>query len=263
MMLAKANYHSNEANLHYMSKSLFDSFLSCEAATIGRLAGEWVDEQTNAMLVGSYVHSWCEGKQSEFIAENPCMFTQKRTLRSEFQQADQMIETLKNDPFIMHTLTGEKEVIMTAEIDGIPWKGLFDIYVPGKRIVDLKTTKSIRELQWSAEHGGKVTFIEQYNYFRQVAIYLEIERINTGRPEGDWLDFYMVAVSKEKCPDKEVINLSDPDRIAVELAGIKAMMPRIKAVKDGRVEPFSCHVCDYCRSTKRITRAIDYRELMP
>ena len=261
MKLTRENYHSTAAGLHYCSKSQHDSFNSCEAATIAALAGEWVQEQTEAMLVGSYVHSWCERKQSEFIAENPCMFTQKGTLKADFKLADKMIETLEADPFVMHTLDGEKEVIQTAEIDGIPFKSMFDVYVPGKRIVDLKTTKSIRELQWSQEHGGKVTFIEQYNYFKQVAIYLEVERINAGRPEGDWLDFYMVAVSKEKVPDKEVINLTDHDRVGVELAKIKADFPRIKAVKSGRVEPIGCGCCDYCRSVKRITRAIDYREL--
>ena len=261
MILTRANYHSVEANQIYCSKSQHDGFNTCEAATIGRLAGEWVDDKPIAFLVGSYVHAWCEGTLSDFIAEHPECFKRDGSLKSEFKQAEEMIRTLEADPFVMHTLDGEKEVIQTAEIDGIPFKSMFDVYVPGKRIVDLKTTKSIRELQWSAEHGGKVTFIEQYNYFKQVAIYLEVERINAGRPEGDWLDFYMVAVSKEKVPDKEVINLTDHDRVGVELAKIKADFPRIKAVKSGRVEPIGCGCCDYCRSVKRITRAIDYREL--
>lgn len=229
------------------------------------LRGEWEEPKTEALLVGSYVHAWCEGKQEQFKAENPAMFSSrgatKGQLKSEFILADEMIRTLQADPFIMHVLQGQKEVIQTAEIGGIQWKGMFDVYVPNKRIVDLKTTKSIRDLQWSAEHGGRVTFIEQYHYFRQVAIYLEIERINAGRPEGDWLEFYMVAVSKENVPDKEVINLTDHERVGVELAKIKVDLSRITAVKSGRVPPVGCGCCDYCRSVKVITRAIDYREL--
>lgn len=261
MILTRHNYHSNEANNAYLSKSQYDSFLTCEAATMAALAGEWFPEKPTAFLVGSYVHSWCEGTLADFIAEHPECFLKNGGLKAEFRQAEEMIRTLEADPFVMHALTGEQEVVMTAEIGGYSFKGMFDVYVPGKRIVDLKTTKSIRDLQWSAEHGGKVTFIEQYHYFRQVAIYLEIERINAGRPEGEYLDFYMVAVSKENVPDKEVINLTDHERVAAELAKIKVDLPRITAVKSGRVSPVGCGCCEYCRSVKRITRAIHYMEL--
>jgi len=261
MNLTKETYYSLEANNYYMSNSLYNSFVNCEAATMAYLAGEWVEEKPTAFLVGSYVHAWAEGTLDEFMSEHPECFTKSGSLRAEFKQAEKMIETLKVDPFAMHTLQGGKEVIMTAEIDGVPWKIKPDVYVPGKRIVDLKTTRSIRELQWSQWNKGRVTFIEQYNYFQQVAIYLEVERINAGRSEGDWLDFYMVAVSKEKIPDKEVINLTDHERVMVELSRMMVIMPRILAIKEGRVEPFRCEACNYCRSTKRLSRALYYKEL--
>lgn len=259
MKLTRENYHSTAANIHYLSVSQFNSFLGCEAATIAELSGEWEPEKPAAFLVGSFVHAWCEGALSEFILEHPECFKKDMTLKAELKQAEEMIETLKGDPFAMHTLQGEKEVIMTADIFGVPWKISMDVYVPGKRIVDLKTTKSIQELQWSADHGGRVSFIEQYEYFRQVAVYSEVERLSVG--SENWLDFYMVAVSKEKVPDKEVIELTDHDRLQVELAKIGAHMPRIVAVKSGRVEPFRCGRCSYCLSTKRLTRAIHYSEI--
>lgn len=258
MNLTHENYRTPEAELHYMSNSQFSSWLECEARQVAKLAGEWVDEKPTTFLVGSFVHAWCEGALSDFTAEHPEMFKKDGTLKADFQHALTMIRTLELDPFAMMLLQGQKEVIMTAELFGVPWKAVFDVYVPCKRIVDLKTTKSIRDLQWNDEHRGKVTFIEQYHYFRQVAVYSEVERLNSG---GDWLDFYMVAVSKQDVPDKEVINLTDPDRVAVELASIGVHMPRIIAVKEGRVEPFRCGACDYCRATKHLTRAVHYMEI--
>jgi hypothetical protein len=257
--LTRENYHSREVNQQYLSVSQFNSFLDCEAAVITELAGKWEPEKPIHYLVGQFIHTWCEGNgaHDRFLEENKqAIFTKQGKMRAEFEQADLMVVTLIKDKFAMHTLQGEKEVIMTADLFGVPWKTRMDVYVPKKRIVDLKTTKSIRELQWS--QGSKVTFIEQYNYWRQVAIYSEVERLNSG---GGLLDFYMVAVSKEKVPDKEVINLTDHERVGLELAKIGAHMPRILAVKEGRVEPVRCGCCDYCRSTKKLTGAVYYTEL--
>lgn len=219
---------------------------------MGYLNG-YPEPPNTAFLVGSYVHAWAEGNLEQFISDHQEQIqTKQGKLRAEFEQANQMIATLQSDPFVMHTLTGQHEVIMTADLFGATWKAMFDVYVPGKRIVDLKTTRAIR---------GYKSFIEQYDYFSQVALYLEIERINAGRPEGEWLEFYMVAVSKETIPDKEVINLTDYERIAVELAKIEGNMTRIHRVKSGEIEPLRCEQCDYCKATKKLTRAIDYREL--
>ena len=106
-----------------------------------------------------------------------------------------------------------------------------------------------------------MSFIEQYNYILQAAIYCEIERLANDRPEGDWLDYYMVAVSKEDVPDKEVIDLRDPGRYLAELEQVKINMPRILQVKARQVEPTRCERCDYCRSIKTLTGAIHYLQI--
>jgi hypothetical protein len=262
LQLTRSNYHSLEAERDYMSRSQYLGFLKCEACQMAKLAGDWIEEKSEAFLVGSYVHAWNEGRRREFIAENPGMFTRKGTLRANFQTADKMIACLESDPLAMYMLEGEKEVCFTAEFAGAVWKVLADTYNPDRRrMVELKTTRSIREQQWSVECGSKVTFIEQYNYLLQAALYCEIERLAAGRPEGDWLDYYMVAVSKDNCPDKEVIDLRDPDRYLVELDRVKANMPRILLVKSGRAEPTRCERCDYCRSTRVLSKAVHYTEL--
>lgn len=262
MQLDRSNYHSLAAEIYYMSRSQYNNFLECEAQEVARQDGEWVKEKSASMLVGSYVHSWNDGTRRDFIAENPGIFTQKGELKAEYKVADKMIATLENDPLCMYTLEGEKEVILTAEFAGVVWKVMLDVVNRDRRrSVDLKTTKSIREKHWNPDIGEKQSFIEQYKYPLQASIYSEIERIASGRPEGDWYNFYIVAVSKECVPDKEVIDMHDPERYAVELEQIRLNMSRILAVKNKEIEPFRCERCDYCRSTRKLSGAIHYREL--
>lgn len=262
MLLTKANYFSQEANFQYMSNSQYKDFLSCEAMTLAKLSGDWIQESSDALLIGSYVHSWQEGRRREFILEHPEMFKKSGELLQKFIDADKMITTLQNDPFVMYVLEGQKEVILTAEMFGCWWKIMIDSHNTEKRRnVDLKTTRSITDKVWSEEDWAKVSFVEKYYYLLQSSIYTEIERLAMGRAEGDWSKFLIVAVSKEKYPDKAVINMTDPERLVAELADVEAHMPRILAVKAGIEEPVRCEVCDYCKSSKVLTGAIHYSEL--
>ena len=130
-----------------------------------------------------------------------------------------------------------------------------------RRIVDLKTTRSITEKVWDEETRKKVSFVEAYDYPLQSSLYSEGERISEGREPGDYSEFLIVAVSKEKQPDKAVINMADPERLVKELAQVEANMPRILAVKAGVEEPVFCGQCDYCKSVKQLSGAIHYSEL--
>jgi len=263
MKLTHETYHSLEANFEYMSRGQYKGFAyECEAKEIAKLSGVWVDEPSIALEVGQYVHSWNDGTRREFMATHPGMFTQKLTLKADYLIADKMIATLERDTFSMYCLEGEKEVIITAQMFGATWKVMLDVQNnERRRIVDLKTTRSITEKVWDEETRKKVSFVEAYSYPLQMSIYTEIERLAMGRDEGDWSKFLIVAVSKEKFPDKAVINMTDPERLVKELADVEAHMPRILAVKAGIEEPIRCECCNYCRSTKQLTGAIHYSEL--
>ena len=262
IQITRENYHSLEVDREIMSRSQYLGFLNCEARQLAKLAGTWTEETSDAFLVGQYVHSWSEGSRSEFIAEHPGMFTKSGGLKAEYKTADKMIATLEADPFAMWMLGGEKEVIFVAEFAGAMWRVMSDVYNPEhKRMVELKTNKNLRETTWSTAMEQRVNFIEQYNYMIQAALYCEIERMSSGRPENDWLDYYMVAVSKENYPDKEIIDLRDADRYITELGRIERNMPRVLQVKAGVLEPFRCGRCDYCRSTRMLSGAIHYTAL--
>ena len=147
MPLNKSNYHGNTSNLKYMSCSQYKSFVyDCEAKTMAKLNGAWVDEPSTALEVGSYTHSWNDHTQREFIANFPGMFKKDGSLKAEYLIADKMIATLERDELAMYCLEGSKEKIITFEMFGAWWKVMLDVQNnERRRIVDLKTTRSITE----------------------------------------------------------------------------------------------------------------------
>jgi hypothetical protein len=168
-----------------------------------------------------------------------------------------MIKTLETDEFCMHYLQGDKEVIITAEYAGALWKAKLDVLNTDYGFfTDLKSTRSITELHYSEKYRQRVSFIEEYNYMVQAAVYAELERISSGR--DTWLEAVMVAVSKEDAPDKAVITLADEGRLNMELDQVEQNMPHIIAVKQGFEEPKRCETCRYCRMTKKIKDKIQY-----
>ena len=263
MELNKSNYFSLEAHKEYFSVSQFKAFKECEAKTMAELNGDWSDVDNDAFLLGSYVHAWNEGKLEEFKKEHPEMYSSrgptKGELKKEFQIANKMIATLANDPLIERVREGQKEVIMTAELFGAKWKIMIDIYNPAIKVfVDLKTCRDIRMKYWNEQLKVKQNFVEYYDYLLQMAIYAEVIRLNTG--EVDYYQPHIIAISKETEPDKEVI-LIGTDFIRDKLIEVESKIERFIKVKNGLEKPRRCENCDYCRSTKQLSKIVHYLEL--
>lgn len=266
--LTKKNYHSLEMNRKYMGVSQFKEFDidhgGCEAAAVAHVKGEWEPEEKKAFLVGRYVHAWNESPEAfrEFCEENHDSIYKKRGgMYAEFEQADKMIYALKKDELVEKVREGKKEVIMTANIFGAEWKSMIDIYNPAmKSFTDLKTCRSITERVWNERTRRKETFIEAYDYFLQVAIYAEVERLN--RQGEDYFSPHIIAVSKEEPPDIAIIHMGT-DFIEDKLFEVEMKLPHILEVKTGQVEPIRCEQCAYCRSTKQLKKVgiIHYSEL--
>jgi hypothetical protein len=264
MNLTNKNYYSQEANEEYLSVSQYKSFMSCQAAALAQLQGKYDPEEKEVYLAGNYVHSYFSGELEKFIADHPEIISSrgatKGDLKAPFKQAQDMIDVLTGDPKAMFYLQGRSEVPIVGEIDGVKWKGKADkVNDESNYILDLKTTKSINEFAWSKKLEKRVSFIEQYDYFIQVAIYCELER-QVSKSDA-WKDFYMLAVSKEKHPDHALIDCTDKDRVAAELEQIKANQGRIVQIKKGEIKPERCEVCPYCRQTKRIDKPVWWGEL--
>lgn len=246
MILTNENYYSPEANLEYMSVSQFKDFRKCEAMAMATLRGEWEKPKSTALLVGSYIDSWFEGTLDEFLRSHPEIFKKDGTLKADYVQAEELIRFVQNDPLFMEYMSGEKQVIMTAEMFGVPWKIKIDSYLPSDKIVDGKVMRSMERIM------GK-SFVEHWGYDIQMSAYAEVVRRVTGLD----LETFLAVVTKQDPPDKEIIHIPKWRREEV-LLEIERDMPRIIAVKSGLQTPQRCGICEYCRATKMIEEPIDF-----
>ena len=246
MTLTNENYYSLEANREYMSVSQYKQFMSCEAAAMAQLNGEWETEKSTAMLIGSYVDAWIEGTLPEFLENHPELFKKNGELRAEFQKAEEVIEVIKNDDGFLPYRSGEKQVILTAELFGTLWKIKMDDYDKGVKITDWKVMRSMERIM------GK-SFVEHWGYDLQMAIYGAVVKKNTGLN----LETNLSVVTKEEPPDKDIINIPEWRKEDL-LNEVERNMPHILSVKLGEIPPQRCGVCKYCRATKKITEPIDF-----
>lgn len=268
MKLTADNYFSKEAAKEYCSVSQLKRFigsagrLGCEVQALAEINGEIEPpEPSKAMLLGSYVDCLLlePEKKEEFENKHPEMFSSrgetKGQLKSDYTIADAMVETARADKVFMKALNGKKQQIMTGEIYGVPFKIKVDV-LGDKKITDLKTCASITETQYNPVTGIKETFAEFYDYDLQGAIYQEIVRQNT----GEKLPFFLACISKEKVPDHEIIWIDDEsleERLQEEMANII----HVGMLKRGEVKPKPCGVCEYCRSIKKVKKAINWRQI--
>ena len=271
MELNSSNYFSPEAQMTYMSTSQYKSFAHCEAATMAELRGEFCRPKTTALLVGSYVDAHFEGTLDIFKAQNPELFKRDGTLKSEYLQAEQIINRLEEDELYMLLMSGKKQVIRTGQIAGVPFKIKIDSLIDAATvaeiirrfpetepvfgmgdgaIVDQKIMKDMEDV-YSEEEMQRVSFVEAWGYTLQGAIYQAVE--------GNMLPFILAVGTKEKnATDIAALYIDDRD-LAASLAEIEERVPRFQAIKEGKIEPVRCERCDYCKATKKLSTIVNYR----
>lgn len=285
--LTRDNYYTVEADREFLSCSQYEEFLDCEARAMAKLDGRFVREETEAFLVGNYFHSYFEGpeaheafckrhfddiyKTKEVTVKRATKTTPavKETVitgkYAPFEKADKMIATAENDPQIKNLIDepGENEIVMYGKLFGkYPWKIRLDKYIESPRmIIDWKTVANIQERMWNPEHGEKVSFVRNFNYVMRAAVYCEIEKQWTGK-KTDPL-FWLVCISKQDPPDKEIIPVELRQEMDLELEKIHDKITRIQNIKDGLIKPKRCGHCEYCRKTKKLTMPLDFWKLDP
>lgn len=245
--LTAENYFSPEMQMEYMGVSQYKDFLECPARALATIKGEYKEEMTKAMLVGSYVDAYFEGTLDKFKAEHPEIFNSRTgELKVDYQQANEIIKRLEADPIFMEHMSGEKQVIMTAELFGTKWKIKIDSYHPGKQIDDLKIVRSLERIMG-------ISFVQHWGYDTQMAVYSEVEALSTG---GDRLETYLDTATKEDPADVAIVHIPAWRRREC-LSEVEKHMPRILAYKRGELEAPGCGVCPYCRGKKKAS-VIDF-----
>ncbi len=242
MKLTQRNYFSKKASMEFMSVSQFKAFYKCPASALAEIKGQYQREKSTALLVGSYVDSYFENTLEKFKKENPEIFKKDGTLKAEYIQAEAIIQRVEKDKLFTEYMSGEKQVIMTGEINGVKVKIKVDSLHPDK-IVDLKIMRDFESV-YVPEKGRQVWF-EAWSYDIQGAVYQEVVRQNT----GEKLPFYLAAATKEKITDIDIVQL-DQKLLDEALERFKREVEFFDAVKKGVIDPLRCEKCEFCKQTK-------------
>lgn len=264
MELNEQNYYSQEMNMKYVSVSQYKLFSNpysgcCEAAAIAEIKGEYVKPTSKSLLMGSYVDEALTGDLEKFKAEHPELFVsrgdRKGELKSDFIQAEEMVQRAKRDPLFMAYVTGGvHQAIFTGTIEDVPVKIKIDhIAMKGDKpvaLVDLKTVKSMYEVFYVKDSGEHLNFVERWHYDLQASVYQYIYQQNTGLK----LPFYIAAISKDKDsegvahPRLKIIQIPQI-KMDERLSEVKSNIKKIQLLKNGDIEPIHCGKCDYCADT--------------
>ena len=252
MTLTTENYYSQEANVDYFSVSQYKDFLKCPAMAIAKLRGEYEPEFGRALLLGSYVDEMLTGTDESiknFIVEHmPELFKKNGDRYADVQQADDTIVRIRKQPLMMKYLSGQHQVIMTGEIEGVPFKIKMDSFNPEEYITDLKYMASLRSPNLFEP------MVKYWGYDAQAACYQEIVRQNIGKT----LPFFFVVGTKEK-PAHLAVGQMNQWNMDEALESVKKNIRRFQKIKNGEIPAERCedYGCDYCTGTKIITEPID------
>ena len=250
-ILTPENYYSSQANSLYLSNSMFKALYGipgdpypCEAAAMYA-----PKEYSEALLAGSYVDAAFESDDAfaRFKEEHEAELLQKsRKAYYKFvTDADIAICRAKRDATFMSYLDGDHQKVMVGVIGGAAFKIKMDDYKEHVRITDLKYVKSAQE-SYNEHLRRRVTFIENYGYAIQGAIYQEIVAQNT----GERLPFYIAYITKEDCPDFGVVEI--PQDVLDEALEFVKLQLAARPIAEIRKSPRPCmrRSCAWCRDQK-------------
>ena len=268
-LLTSDNYYQDDT---YMDVSSFKPFLQCEAAAYAKYHDQYKPSKpksgSNPLIFGNFIHSYFESDEShkaflqkpDVIDEmhihksNGEVTAKLKQAYSEDGLANRMIKTLEDEPLFDDLyMPGDKEVIVTGEINGFAWKGKIDsLNLERGYFCDLKTVDDLLKKHWIEGKHYPVSFAEERGYFMQIALYQELIYQNYNK----WLQPFIFAVSKQDVPDHDLYDF-DTDEIRENLdeqiETIKDKQQRVFDVIKGNVKPTRCEHCEYCRATKKLT----------
>ena len=266
------NYFSPEIQMAYMGASQFKAFDRCEAAALAELLGDYTPPSSTALLVGSYVDAYFSGSLPLYQAQHPELFKRDGNLKAEYVHAQDIIARMESDELYTLLMSGQKQIIRTGEIAGVPFKIKIDSLLDADTcrtverkfpntssvfafcdgaIVDQKVMREMADV-WSEEERRRVPFVEAWGYDFQGAIYQAVE--------GHMLPFILAVGTKEASPDLAALYISDAD-LSAKLAEVEDRAPRYQAIKEGREQPRRCEHCDYCKATRKLTAIRNYKDL--
>ena len=270
--LTEDNYYQDR---YYMSTSRLKEYIKCPLRQEVVDLGFWPEKtETESLLVGNYVHSYFETKEAHeaFLEMNQDKIISQRgktagQVKAPFKQADKMIAALEKEELFNRLYHGtddemvEKERIITGTLEGIPFKCKIDsLNLSGGYFIDLKTMESLQSEKYSTtlhRYTKSLLYnIVEYQYTLQMYVYQELLK----QTYGYEFTPYIMAVSKEPVPDKELILIDDT---IIEM-GRDIFYGHVEALKDALAHKSveGCGHCDYCLTNKSLVTAKTVAEFL-
>ena len=252
-ILTSENYFSPESARRYMSNSQFKAFMACSAAAMAEVEGRFGCEDKACFAEGHMFEALVCGNEELFYMQNPDIISSqgktKGQPKANFLKIVEAAEAFKRQAALMEIVKRcQKQVIVTGEINGIPYKGCIDLYDP--ETGDCWDTKCMRDFKdaYSPEEGRRMEWWERYGYHYQAAIYRELCRQTFGKAGR----FGLMAATKETVPDVAWLEFA-PSLLDNALDIVHEMSPAFDMIKAGIVDCKPCGKCDYCKSVKVLT----------
>ncbi len=145
--LTEENYFLDKT---YLNCSTLKTYRECSSKALSISKGEYTQDfsDNDAILVGKYVDAAVEGTLEEFLENNPKVYSygkKEKGLRKPFEDANIMIEKLKNDKYANILLEGDKQTIYVGEIAGIKVKCKID-NISHEKAVALKSLPVVKTI---------------------------------------------------------------------------------------------------------------------
>lgn len=276
-----------------LSASTIKAFEACEEAALAAFRGDYNRPSTTALLVGGYIDSALDSEEEleKFCAAHPEIINSRTGQpKADFSRASEIVDRCKSD-LLFRALTidvpsdGHQYIVLgtigkTTSGDEIPCKGMLDfILFPdylrklaelfpswsdyfrdcverGGLIVDLKSAANTDE-QWSDADGCRIPWLQAWHYDRQLAVYRELYRQQSGRV----LPVMVLVCTKEPSPSLLPLTI-DAGTLDEGLAEATALAPRAWSLMTAdSPDPRRCEKCAWCRATRNLSEMgpIDFR----
>lgn len=250
--MSEQEYYSDRI---FLTNTFIGYFTKCQAAAVAYWLNEYTPPTTKAMLIGSYVDSHFSGTLEKFKEDHPEIFLKSGDLKADFKLAEKLIQNIEGDATFKETLEGDTQRIFKGKIHGFRFKCKADSYHQQKnRLTDLKTSRNPTERIWDPGKKEKVSPIERWGYKRQMAIYSELIKQETGKLPQALLSI----ISKEDTPNKIIVEIP-PEEMAVELERLKYTLEELATVISKQKPARRCEHCEYCRRSNE-TRVLSLEE---
>lgn len=244
------------------------NYRTCPSRAAAIEGGQFYDQKKDKQwLIKEYVLTSLKGGRELDDFKNTykeILFATKKPnqLLKDYQIADTMSEILKADPYLMEAYSGENDVVVKSEIRNVIIESRLDsINVSKSTIVTLAVMTGLYNLKYNSTFNQEIPQLADdiltgnLDMLAWTNSYLAKKTFNK-----DFFNFIM-AVSKENTPDKELVFISD-DLLNQGKEKLLETLDYYLQVKEDGLVPQGCGKCDYCRANKMIEHSVTVEDLL-